>query len=216
MNRAVLSYRDLPFAAAVVFSAAMLVFFGVLTGLCRSFASWADGQDPEPVPLSERCFSTSIIWTELLQKTPYPHTAPLPPRVRTALDGTYAKFDPKKTPPIPCRRCPDYMPEGGIWRLNLDQGVFRIFHEVTDWRSLGSFNIEGNQLRLFNDPYCMEVTGVYRWTLKDKRLVLQVVEDKCAIGLRAKNLAQLPWSSCETLSANGALPNCCCQSPGCE
>jgi hypothetical protein len=58
--------------------------------------------------------------------------------VRTALDGTYTKLDPKKAPPVPCRRCPDYVPQGGIWKLNLDKGIFRIFHESTGWRSIGS------------------------------------------------------------------------------
>jgi hypothetical protein len=67
----------------------------------------------------------SIIWTELLQKAPFPHTAPLPPQLPTVLDGFYTKFDPKETPPVPCRRCPDYVPEGGIWKLNLDKGIFQ-------------------------------------------------------------------------------------------
>ncbi|MGD8991700.1 MAG: hypothetical protein PVI00_09650 [Desulfobacterales bacterium] len=31
---------------------------------------------------------TLVIWTELLQKTPFAHTAPLPPQNRTVLDGS--------------------------------------------------------------------------------------------------------------------------------
>jgi hypothetical protein len=196
MNRSVSRYPGSSMAKAVTLFAVRPVFFGVLATVCCFFPSGVPAQEPGPVPPAGQSRSTAIIWTELLQKTPYPHTAPLPPEVRTALDGTYAKFDPKKIPPVPCRRCPDYMPEGGIWKMNLDKGIFRIFHEVTGWRSLGSFIVDRNRVQLFNDPYCMEVNGFYRWTSADGHLILQVVEDPCAIGLRAKNLVQLPWRSC--------------------
>lgn len=156
--------------------------------------------------------SVSAVWAELLQKTPFPHTAPLPPQKRTVLDGTYTKFDPKNTPPVPCRRCPDYVPEGGIWKLQLSKGVFRIFHQFTGWRSIGSFAVRQNRVQLFNDPTCMEVIGTYTWTLKAGRLNWLVVQDECAIGMRAKNLTQLPWLSCQSpsLKADWQRP------PGCD
>ncbi|MBW2412422.1 MAG: hypothetical protein JRF72_21690 [Deltaproteobacteria bacterium] len=138
----------------------------------------------------------SIIWFELLQKTPYPHTAPLPPQRPTVLDGFYTKFDPKKTPPVACRRCPDYVPEGGIWKLNLDKGIYRIFHEFTGWRSIGSFVVDGNRVQLFNDPTCMQAVGTYIWTAEIGTLNLQVIEDECAIRMRGKNLTQFPWTLC--------------------
>jgi hypothetical protein len=136
--------------------------------------------------------------------------------VPTALDGTYTKFDPKKTPPVPCRRCPDYIPQGGIWKLNLDKGIFRIFHESTGWRSIGSFIIDGNRLQVFNDPCCIEVKGFYRWTLAQGRLSLQVVEDKCAIRQRAKNLTKLPWLSCQPPSMEAGSSGHWGKPPGCE
>ena len=156
--------------------------------------------------------SASVIWTELLQKTPFPHTAPLPPQKRTVLDGTYTKFDPKNTPPTPCRRCPDYVPEGGIWKLQLSKGVFRIFHKFTGWRSIGSFAVEENRVKLFNDPTCIDVTGTYTWTLKRGHLNWVVVQDDCAIRMRAKNLTQQPWLSCQppSIEANWEKP------PGCD
>ena len=156
--------------------------------------------------------SAAVIWTELLQKTPFPHTAPLPSQEPTVVDGTYTKLDPKKTPPVPCRRCPDYVPEGGIWKLHLSKGVFRIFHEFTGWRSIGSFTVEANRVQLFNDPTCIEVTGTYTWTLKAGRLNWVVVQDKCAIGMRAKNLTQQAWLSCQppSMKANWEKP------PGCD
>ena len=160
--------------------------------------------------------ATSEIWVELLQKTPYPHTAPLPPSVSSVVDGTYSKFDPQKTPPVPCRRCPDYAPEGGIWKLHLSKGVFRIFHEFTGWRSIGSFVVAENQIRLFNDPTCMEVTGSYVWTLAAGRLTMQVIEDECAIGLRAKNLMQLPWRSCQPPTTEAGVSGHWSKPLGCD
>lgn len=194
------SHPGAAIAMAAAFMAAVWSVFGVRVsgyGLFPSGASGAFGQEPEPSSSSEPSRSTAVIWTELLQKTPYPHTAALPDRVRTALDGTYCKFDPKTTPPVPCRRCPDYLPEGGIWKLSFDKGVFRIFHDVTGWRSLGSFIVDGDRVQLFNDPCCIDMKGVYRWNLAEGRLILRVIEDKCAIGLRARNLTQLPWLSGE-------------------
>ena len=153
-------------------------------------------QKPDPSPTGNTSGAHSIIWIELLQKTPHPHTAPLPPQRPTVLDGFYTKFDPKETPPVPCRRCPDYVPAGGIWKLNFDKGIYRIFHEFTGWRSIGSFVVDGNRVQLFNDPTCMEAVGTYIWTVDAGALNLQVIEDECAIRMRAKNLTQLPWTIC--------------------
>ena len=216
MNRSVARYPGSSIAARVPFLSGLLIFSGVLTALYASFPTGAFCTESEPAPPSGQNSSTSIIWSELLQKTPFPHTAPLPARVHTALDGTYTKFDPKKTPPVPCRRCPDYVPQGGIWKLNLDKGIFRIFHESTGWRSLGSFVIDGNRVQVFNDPCCIEVMGSYNWTLERGRLILQVVEDKCAIGLRAKNLTKLPWLSCQPPSMEAGFSGHWDRPPGCE
>ena len=181
-------------------SAAVCVIAGIclaLANLSCSSQAQAGRQPPEPSGAGTANTSTSEIWTELLQKSPYPHTAPLPPHKRTVLDGTYTKFDPKKTPPVPCRRCPDYVPAGGIWKLQFSNGVYRIFHELTGWRSIGSFIVDGNRVKLFNDPTCIEVTGTYTWTLTAGRLNWVVVQDECAIGMRAKNFTRQPWLPCQ-------------------
>ena len=191
----------------------------VIAGICLALAdlscSWhapAGKQTREPSGAGTANASTSVIWTELLQKSPYPHTAPLPPHKRTDLDGIYTKFDPKKTPPVPCRRCPDYVPEGGIWKLQFSNGVYRILHEFTGWRSIGSFVVDGNRVKLFNDPTCIEVTGTYTWTLTAGRLNWVVEQDECAIGMRAKNLTRQPWLSCPppAMEADREKP------PGCD
>jgi hypothetical protein len=155
-------------------------------------------------------------WYELLKRTPFPYTIPLPPPHPTAIDGTYTKFETKEEPPIPCRRCPDYAPEGGLWKLNLNKGVFRIFHNVTGWKDLGTFIVSGDQLILANDPVCHEVVGVYAWKLEEGKLILNVVQDKCAIGLRALNLTKLPWLSCQPPSIEAATTDHWPKPPGCD
>ncbi|MGD9101630.1 MAG: hypothetical protein PVF45_14210 [Anaerolineae bacterium] len=136
------------------------------------------------------------IWSALLEKEPFPYTTPLPPRSPTILDGLYAKFEPKQGTAMPCRRCPDYLPEGGVWRLSLEDGVFRVFHAPTGWHSLGSFALSGDRITFFNDPYCYAVVGVYTWRREGGELKLELVEDACQLDRRARNFTKLPWAWC--------------------
>lgn len=140
-------------------------------------------------------------WSALFQKEPFPYTTPLPPQSPTVLDGLYTKFEPKEGTPVPCRRCPDYLPEGGIWKLSLKEGVFRIFHENTGWHSLGSFMVSENRVTFFNDPHCYAIVGVYEWKLEGGKLNLKAIEDTCHVDRRARTLTNLTWASCESLSA---------------
>jgi len=138
------------------------------------------------------------IWDELLSATPFPHEFPLPVSLQSPLDGTYAKID--QSPPQfwTCYRCADYRPMGGIWRLQFEEGVMRIFYQITNWKSIASFTVEGNRLKIFNDPFCPQDVGEYEWELEDGRLVLKVVEDGCAFDLRKANLINQSWISCAT------------------
>jgi hypothetical protein len=160
--------------------------------------------------------SPSEIWSGLLQRMPYPYTLPLPPEKATDIDGTYTKYELKDTPPVPCRRCPDYAPEGGIWKINFNKGVFRIIHRVTGWKSIGTFIVSGDQITLANDPTCQEVIGLYTWKVEGGALILNAVEDKCAIGLRAKNLTNLPWLSCQPPNTEAAVTDHWPKPAGCE
>lgn len=141
---------------------------------------------------------------------------PLPPPDPTPIDGTYTKMEPKETPPVPCRRCPDYAPEGGLWKLNFNKGVFRIFHPHTGWKNIGSYRVSGNRLTLANDPVCHELFGVYQWKLENGKLFLTVVEDKCAINLRAMSLTKLAWLSCQPPSTEAAVTDHWLKPAGCE
>ena len=160
--------------------------------------------------------SSSEIWSGLLQRTPYPYTIPLAPEESTAIDGTYTKFELKDTPPIPCKRCPDYAPEGGLWKINFNKGVFRIMHTVTGWKSIGTFLLSRDQLILANDPTCQEVIGVYTWRFEKGSLILKMIEDHCAIELRAKNLTGLPWLSCQPPNTEAAITDHWFKPAGCD
>ena len=152
---------------------------------------------PTPIPTES--------WLVVLQKTPYPYTTPLPPETPTALDGIYVKFEPKEGTPVPCRRCPDYLPEGGIWRLNLDRGIYRIFHEGTGWFSMGSFTVSDDQMMIFNDPTCIHAVGVYEWELTEGGLLLAAIEDACQVNRRGRSFATLAWTPCHPPNTEAAV-----------
>jgi len=169
-----------------------------------------------PSPAPQVTPAPTDIWSALHLRTPYPYTTPLPPPQRTVLDGTYVKTEPYKGEHVHCLRCPDYLAEGGTWLLSLDRGVFRIFHEATGWHSLGSFTVVGDRLWLFNDPVCTYDVGVYTWKLEDRALILQLVDDECAIKQRALNFTNLPWLSCQPPSIEAGVTDHWPKPPGCR
>ena len=194
----------------MTFVLTLLVFLATLTSPLPG-----SGQQ-QPPQTSEMETVSADLWSELLQRTPYPYTLPLALPNATPIDGTYTKFETKEEPPIPCRRCPDYAPEGGLWKLNLHNGIFRIFHAVTGWKDIGSFFVSGDQLLLANDPVCHEVFGLYHWKLEEGKFTLTVVEDKCAIGLRAMNMTHLLWLSCQPPNREAATTDHWPKPPGCD
>jgi len=169
-----------------------------------------------PPPASQATPAPTDIWSALFQRTPYPYTTPLPPPTRTILDGTYAKFDPREATRIPCRRCPDYFPYNGVWKLSLDNGIVRILHPDTGWCSYLSFTVSEDQILLFNDPNCPDMVGVYTWKVEKGALTLKVIEDECAIRLRAVNLTDLPWRSCQPPNTEAAVSDHWLKPPGCQ
>jgi hypothetical protein len=136
------------------------------------------------------------LWQALEMRTPVPYTTPLPPAETSQLDGAWVKFDPTTTPRTQCRRCPDWKPEGGVWKVFMAQGVFRIVHASTGWKSIASFTVDQDKLYLFNDPYCTDDVGIYAWAIKNRTLNLSVIQDDCSMKLRGANLGEYPWVSC--------------------
>lgn len=167
-------------------------------------------------PASYTPIPAEDVWLDLLQKNPFPYTTPLPDRTPTVLDSIYAKVEPKEGTSVPCRRCPDYLIEGGVWKLSLDKGTYHIFHEPTRWRSLGSYSISGDRFYLFNDPACLEEVGTYRWEIVEGGLRLELIEDKCQVGRRGRNFAPMVWQSCQPSSIEAAATDHWSRPIGCE
>lgn len=136
------------------------------------------------------------MWDELLKATPFPHEAPLPEPTTSPLDGTYAKVDLSPPQFWMCYRCADYRPEGGPWRIQFDKGVMRIFYTITNWKSIASFTVEENRLKIFNDPYCPHDIGEYEWATQNGSLSLKTIHDSCAFDLRQENLMKQSWLAC--------------------
>jgi len=194
-----------------------LATLALLVLLVAVACSPATGDGPPNTPqVSTAAPTPGDGWSVLLSRTPYPYRMPLPPPTPTGLDGTYAKFELKETEPVHCLRCPDYAPEGGVWKLSLDRGVFRIYHAVTGWRSLGSFTVADDRLVLANDPNCPDDIGTYTWQRQEGQLILSEVDDPCAIRLRAMNLTNLPWLSCQPPNAEAGITDHWLKPRGCE
>ncbi|MBN1451665.1 MAG: hypothetical protein JW963_11670 [Anaerolineales bacterium] len=155
-------------------------------------------------------------WFALLGHAPVPWTTSLPAQQATILDSTYVKINPRLATPFPCKRCPDYALEGGLWKFQLDKGVFRIYYTVNGWRSLGSYTVSGDVLYLFNDPYCNWDTGSYSWTLDGGVLTLTEIDDPCSQGLRAANLTDQPWLSCQPPNVEAMVTDHWQKPQGCE
>lgn len=163
-------------------------------------------------PTVEVTAAPTTLWNVLLQATPFSYHRPLPEPVQSELDGIYSKIDSAPPQWWRCYRCADYRLAGGIWRLKFEQSVMRIYYEVTGWRTIASFTTSHDRLYVFNDPYCPEDVGEYKWDIVNGQLNLETVNDHCAFDLRAKNLSHEPWSACTLSSANSMEK----KTPGCE
>lgn len=177
--------------------------FSILT-LCASLLLAAcaapavvDSAVPTASPSPSASLTPTDIWMGLLERTPEPFLQPLPPAEPAEIDGVYSKVDFSEPQWWRCLRCADYRPGGGIWKLSFDRGILRIYYDVTGWRSIASYIVEGDRLTIFNDPICPEEVGEYTWSRDLKTLTLNVVADSCSIDLRGQNLSAQPWESCQ-------------------
>jgi hypothetical protein len=174
---------------------------------------FAESRAGEP---QTRQYPDQDAWSGLLQRQPYPYVVPLPEPVRHPIDGTYTKVVVTEAERVHCRRCPDYAPEGGVWKLNLDRGAFRILHLESRWKSIGTYIVAGDRMLLANDPVCIDALGVYRWRIDEGQVVFEVIDDPCAIKLRAMNLTQKPWRSCRPPNTEAAVTEHWLKPEGCD
>jgi len=172
-----------------------LIALSIITacgGVSETTPATASSQTPAPSATA----TPVSVWENLLQASPYPHAFPLPAAETSALDGTYAKIDPSPPQWWTCYRCADYRAMGGIWRIQFDRGVMRIYYEVTDWKSIASFTVEGDRVKIFNDPFCPQDVGMYTWSLAGNQLNLDALADGCAFNLRRENFTKQAWTPC--------------------
>lgn len=208
-------HKPLPFALSII------SIIGIyLIASCASTVQATSTSIESPSPLNTT--TPTSIWSGLLLNKPVAFTTPLPREDSTPIDGTYAKLDLSNPQWWECRRCADYRLGGGIWKLQFDKGIMRIYYDVTGWRSIASYTVTDDHLYLFNDPYCPQEVGEYTWSLEDKwglenrSLMLQLIKDSCSINLRGLNLSAQAWDSCQPPNFMTGASGHWHKSPGCE
>lgn len=134
-------------------------------------------------------------WDDLLARDAYIYTVPRT-NEKTIIDGVFVKKASREGEMVPCRRCPDWLANPGVWRLSFESGVYRIINIGTGWKSIGTYIVTGDRILLANDPACIYDVGLYRFTLKNRQLSFSVINDPCAIKLRGLNLSETMWQSC--------------------
>jgi hypothetical protein len=114
---------------------------------------------------------------------PYPYTTPVPPHEKTAIDGTYMRIltleDTGGLLPFRCLRCPPYFPNAGVSTLAMSRGNYWVNHQLSGFRALGMYTVDGDRVTFFNDPWCPQEHGTYRWSVKDEELLLDPISSTC-------------------------------------
>lgn len=160
--------------------------------------------EPSPVRLSSRHASHPIDLNNIKkfevppEEMPYPFTTPTPPPERTPIDGTYMRIltldDVGGLLPFRCLRCPPYFPNAGVSTIAMSKGNYWINHQLSDFRALGMYTVEGDRITFFNDPWCPQDHGTYRWSIDDDELSFQPVSGTCAYEkARADDLTTGRW-----------------------
>ena len=185
-----------------------IILSGLIVLLAQSWLSPASaGADP---------YNPDQVWSELLERNPFPYRIPLAEAVPTPIDGTYTRTTPIAESHIPCRRCADWRPEGGVWKINFSRGIFRIMHRDTAWKNMGSYYIAKDRIIFANDPVCHDEIGVYKWIREENQIRFELIDDDCAIKLRAANLTRAVWASCRPPNREAAISSHWLVPEGCE
>jgi hypothetical protein len=83
----------------------------------------------------------------------------------------------------------------GVTTLIFYEGRYFMHHQLSGFKALGHYTLDGDRIRLFNDPNCSTMTGEYSWKLKGGGLTFRVIDDPCAFGNeRAHDLTVATWT----------------------
>jgi hypothetical protein len=169
-----------------------------------SGASPSPSPTPSPAERSSRrgtstVFTTANTFELAPEDTPYPYTTPIPPRTRTPLDGTYLRIltieDVDGLLPFRCLRCPPFFLNAGVSTIAFHRGNYWLNHQLSGFKSLGMYTVERDRVTFFNDPWCPQDRGTYRWQVRAGALTFEPVSGTCVYEqARAKDLTESPWT----------------------
>jgi hypothetical protein len=133
---------------------------------------------------------------------PYPFMSPTPPPEPTSIDGTYLRTltlqelgGARRALPFRCLRCPPYRITPGVNTLVLFRGAYYLHHQLSGFRTMGSYVVDGDRLTLFNDANCPQTAGTYQIDVSTHGIRFDVVDDSCAFSNeRALDLEYRPWT----------------------
>lgn len=133
---------------------------------------------------------------------PYPFMSPTPPPTSTMLDGTYLRTltlrdvgGARVGLPFRCLRCPPFRVDAGVSTLIFTRGAYYLQHQLSGFRTHGSFVVEGDRVTFFNDANCPQTAGVYEFEVSAHGLRLRVIDDVCSFSNeRAKDLTAVTWT----------------------
>lgn len=127
---------------------------------------------------------------------PYPFVTPVPMQVPTTADGLYTRepTDHWVGTRAQCTRCAPFPRDYGRSTLTLALGRYRLEQVLPRYAVTGHYAVAGNRITFFNDPECGRTYGVYTWRLEGDELGLEVVDDPCAFGQRARDLTDAVWT----------------------
>jgi hypothetical protein len=133
---------------------------------------------------------------------PYPFMSPTPASEPTSIDGTYLRTltleelgGARRALPFRCLRCPPYRITPGVNTLVLFHGAYYLHHQLSGFRTMGSFVVEGDRLTLFNDANCPQTQGVYEIEVTAHGIRFRAIDDECSFGNeRALDLEYRPWT----------------------
>lgn len=162
------------------------------------------GSSPSPVYVRVGGVQTLIPDRTIDDPTllPYPFMSPTPSPTPTELDGTYMRTmtlqelgGARRGLPYRCLRCPPFRIDAGVSTIVLFHGAYYIHHQLSGFRTMGSFVVEGDRVTLFNDANCPQDPGVYEVEATAHGLRFDVVSDDCPFsGERALDLMVRPWT----------------------
>jgi hypothetical protein len=132
---------------------------------------------------------------------PHDYSGTAPPVEPTPLDGFYLRIVKLEETggsnhglPYRCLRCIPFRISPGVETLTMYQGRFYLEHQMSGFRALGHYRLNGDRIAIFNDPNCSSTEGTYTWARRGGSLRFRVVEDPCPFeNERSDDFTYSPW-----------------------